>query len=280
MQVELKVPEVGESITEGFLSCWLVPDGSLVRPDTEVFELETDKVTMPVPAGDSGRLQVLVPEGSDVSVGQVVARIDTAAESAAPFREPPPSPTTPPPAPEIAPVAPGSTTALEPPAGPARAATRLRADQASVLSPAVRRLVQQHGLDPAGIAGTGRDGRLTKGDVLLAVQAAEPAVAPTPEPAPEPAPQEEPAPEAPVVELASGEPRQTRSRLPRMRARIAERLLQAQAEAAMLTTINEVDMGALMALRARHKQDFKDAHGVNLGFMSFFVKAVVGALVA
>ncbi len=300
MVKKLKVPEVGESITEGYLSRWLVPDGSYVRPETELYELETDKVTMPVPAGYAGSLHILVAEGQDVVVGQVVATLDTAAqpgdaptveqaqqsqarqaaaEDPTPFRAPPPPPE--PAAPPALPAVPAPLPPpVEPPANMDRAREALAAD--APISPAVRRMLEQLELDPSGMRGTGPRGRLTKQDVLRHTESP-PAPAPAELPVAMPAvpvqlPVTPPAAQEPAP--ASGHPRQTRTKLPRMRARIAERLLMAQSNAAILTTFNEVDMSALMALRKRHKEAFLEAHGVGLGFMSFFVKATVGALQA
>jgi 2-oxoglutarate dehydrogenase E2 component (dihydrolipoamide succinyltransferase) len=315
MLIELKVPEVGESITEGYLSRWLVPEGSYVQPETELYELETDKVTMPVPAGYAGLLHILVQADQDVLVGQVVGSIDSAAqagdaptveasqaraareaaaEDPTPFRAPPisapptvpapaamtsPSPTpAPTPSPTAAPASP-IPPPVEPPADMDRARESLGRD--AIISPAVQRMLEDLRVDPASVRPTGPRGRMTKEDVLRERTAppAEPSPAPAPAAsAPRPLPVTPPAAEPPPS--VDERPRQTRSKVPRMRARIAERLLQAQANAAILTTFNEVDMGELMALRKRHKQAFADAHGVNLGFMSFFVKAVVGALKA
>ena len=317
MLQDLKVPEVGESITEGYLSRWLVPDGSYVRPETELYELETDKVTMPVPAGYAGVLRILIQAEQDVNVGQVVGSIDTAAQPAdgaspesalqseardaaaadpTPFRAPqvadpapapaPPAPPAPPqvlaPAPPAPAPAPALTPPVETPANMERAKESFAGDP--VISPAVRRMLEQLKVDSASVRATGPRGRMTKADVLRAAEP--PVVAPAPEAAPAAAPTPPPLPMTPPAAVVPEEappveqPRQTRTKVPRMRARIAERLLQAQANAAILTTFNEVDMSALMALRKRHKEAFAEAHGVNLGFMSFFLKAVVGALKA
>jgi 2-oxoglutarate dehydrogenase E2 component (dihydrolipoamide succinyltransferase) len=302
MLVELKVPTVGESITEGYLSRWLVPEGSWVQPETELFELETDKVTMPVPAGHTGLLHILVHAEQDVAVGQVVGTIDTAAQQGAaptvervradeareaasqdptPFRAPPPPVEA---GPEAVPVAPPAPLPppVETPASAERAKESLRAEP--VISPAVQRMIEQLRVDPASVRATGPRGRMTKADVLR--DAEPPALAAIPEATAAQSPPALPLPVTPPALVTTPDsaeepaPRQTRTRLPRMRARIAERLLQAQANAAILTTFNEVDMSALMALRKRHKESFAEAHGVNLGFMSFFVKAAVGALKA
>jgi 2-oxoglutarate dehydrogenase E2 component (dihydrolipoamide succinyltransferase) len=313
MLQELKVPEVGESITEGYLARWLVPDGSYVRPETELYELETDKVTMPVPAGVAGSLKILVQADQDVTVGQVVASIDTAAQAGdapapeavqaataraaaaldpTPFRAPPaPVPAAEPAPPLSAPLP--MPPPVETPASMERAKESLGREPA--VSPAVRRMLEQLELDPASVRATGPRGRMTKADVLRHAGQGEPSPTPqpsTPEAEPGPAPASAPAatplpvvPPAlpPAVQAGSPaeeRPRQTRSKVPRMRARIAERLLQAQSNAAILTTFNEVDMSAVMELRRRNKARFAESHGVNLGFMSFFVKAVVGALQA
>ena len=302
MLVELKVPEVGESITEGYLSRWLVPDGSFVQPETELYELETDKVTMPVPAGYTGLLRILVQADQDVAVGQVVGSVDTAAqqgdaptveqarsdtareaaaEDPTPFRAPPPVAAPEPVlAPAAAPAAPPPP--VETPANMERAKTSLVEDP--VISPAVRRMLEQLRVDPSSVRATGPRGRMTKADVLrdasppVAAHTA-PAAAPAARPpAPLQLPVTPPAARDPSEPAPEEAPRQTRTKVPRMRARIAERLLQAQSNAAILTTFNEADMSALMALRKRHKESFAEAHGVNLGFMSFFVKAAVGAL--
>jgi 2-oxoglutarate dehydrogenase E2 component (dihydrolipoamide succinyltransferase) len=252
MIVEIKVPEVGESITEGVLVAWSAEDGQQVAMDDPLFELETDKITLTVQAVAAGRLSVGVPAGEKVRVGQVVGTIDTdAAATKAP--QPPARP------------APAEAT-------PAEAAPALGpADHAEALSPAVRRLVAEHQLDPGQISASGKGGRLTKEDVLRHLErgAAPPAEAP---PAPAPAP-------APAAKPADGAGRQeTRRPMSSLRQRIAERLVAAQHTAAMLTTFNEADMSQVIALRERHRDDFEKRHGVRLGFMSFFVRAALEAL--
>jgi len=323
MLIELKVPEVGESITEGYLSRWLVPEGSFVQPATELYEFETDKVTMPVPAGYTGKLHILIQADQDVLVGQVVATVDTAAEQGdaptpeqaqqaaardaaaadpTPFRAPPEAPVPTPdspaaapavvpqqpalsPTPPVAPTTAPLPTPVEIPADMDRAKQALAGD--APISPAVRRMLEQLHLDPASVRATGPRGRMSKEDVLRHVAqhqvpppAAVPAVVPAPPRStiPSDPPIAAPAPVADRTPVAANSPRQTRSKVPRLRARLAERLLQAQSNAAILTTFNEVDMSALMALRKRNKEAFAESHGVGLGFMSFFVKAVVGAL--
>jgi 2-oxoglutarate dehydrogenase E2 component (dihydrolipoamide succinyltransferase) len=287
MIVDVKVPEVGESITEGILAGWLKEDGELVQAGEALFELETDKVTMAVPADVPGKLSVKVEEGETVQVGQTVASIDTAAADQPGPSEPQVAP--PPEVPAAAPAPPpnvGSGPALSPPAGVAQAAAKLQATDGSGphLSPAVRRLVAEHGVDPTQVPATGPGGRITKGDVLqhveggkatsttLAVDAASTSVPLVLTPAP-----------AALATIQTVEPeavqeRETRVKMSRLRHRIAERLVAAQAEAAILTTFNEADMGSVMAFRARHKDSFEKKFDVRLGFMSFFVKAVVDAL--
>lgn len=238
MIVDITVPEAGESVTEGLLSAWLKNEGDLVEAGEDLFEVETDKVTMAVPAPAAGRLSILVPADSEVKVRQVVGKIDTdAAEGAA---EPP----------------------VE--AGPAAEEPEPHVD---ALSPAVRRLVEEHQLDPAAIRGTGKGGRIVKGDVLAHLERA----------AAEPAPAPAPAPEPKKTALAGDRP-ETRERMTTLRKRITERLVEVQQTAAILTTFNEVDMTAVMAARNKYKADFEKKHGVRLGFMSFFLKATVDAL--
>lgn len=267
MIVEVKVPEVGESVTSGVISAWLRPDGAWVEPDDELFELETDKVTMPVTSVHAGRLQVRVPAGLEVAVGQVVATIDTSAQHGTAHEA------------GGGPVQPnGGARPLDgggmaatvvrgngrPPA-PALAPRRPEPRPEPSLSPSVRRLLREHGLDPRDITGTGRGGRIRREDVLQAVADAAP---------PPPASAEVP----PAAEAPEGAARQTRTRMSRLRLRLAERLVEAQRSAAILTTFNEADLGALLALRERLGPAFQERHGVGLGLMSFFVKAAVEAL--
>ena len=260
MPVEIKIPEVGESITEGVLVEWSVSDGALVAVEDQLLVLETDKITMNVTAENAGRLKILVAEGETVEVGQVVGTIDTTAaadEHARPAEQALQSPA----APEVAAAAPQT-----PP-------------EITGLSPAVQRMVLEHGVDPTEIVGTGKDGRILKGDVIRFVesrtaepQAAPPTAALTPPPAAPPKPAATPSPP-----VATGD-RQTRAPMSRLRQRLAERLVEVQHNAAILTTFNEVDMSAVMNLRAAYKEEFKKRHGIGLGFMSFFVKATVDAL--
>ena len=249
MIVEIKVPEVGESITEGVLVEWLQEEGAVVGVDDPLFELETDKITLTVAAEQSGKLSIGVEPDSTVQVGQVVGTLDTEAAGEVP-------------AGGGAPTGGGAVTEPEP------------EPDTDELSPAVRRLVSEHGVDPAKVKGTGPGGRVTKGDVLAFVEKPVAKKMPVSVAA---------APKPPSTStstgVASGE-RETRTRMSSLRRRLAQRLVEVQQEAAILTTFNEVDMSAVMELRARFKEEFLARHGVKLGFMSFFVKAVVEALKA
>ena len=237
MATEIVVPALGESVTEATVSKWLKSAGDAVAIDEPLVELETDKITLEVPAAAAGVLGAIeVAEGQTVEVGAVLGSIEASGGSGAPTLRPAARPEAPPPA-----------------AKPS-------------LSPAVRKLVDEHGLDPAAIAGTGKGGRLTKGDVLAHLAAASGA---PDDPAPSPPPPVEPAPAG---------AREERVPMTRLRRRIAERLKEAQNTAAMLTTFNEVDMSAVIEMRARLRDAFQEKHGVRLGFMSFFVKAVIVAL--
>jgi len=258
--VDVRIPALGESITEGVIVRWLKDDGASVRTDDALLELETDKASVEIPAEQAGVLRVLKAAGSTVQVGDVVARIEDGAGARA-----------------AAPTPAGPAPAAAPPGGQPPTPEALPA-----LSPAVRRLVEEHHLDPRRITATGRGGRLTKEDVvayLAAPPQETPPVAAVPG-APEPlaAPTER----APIVPARPAPGRATddeeRVAMTPLRQRIAQRLVDAQRTAAILTTFNEVDMSAVMALRARHKAQFADKHGVGLGMMSFFARACVGAL--
>ncbi|MBI1208595.1 MAG: 2-oxoglutarate dehydrogenase complex dihydrolipoyllysine-residue succinyltransferase [Azospirillum sp.] len=258
MATEIKVPALGESVTEATVARWLKPLGAAVAQDEALVELETDKVTLEVNASVAGALaEILVPEGGTVEVGAVLGLIAEGAVAGAP------------PAPEPA-----------PPAGeakPAAIAASVPGPAADVLSPAVRKLVDDNKLDPAQIKATGKDGRLTKEDVLTHLEAPKAAPPPPPAPAPKaPPPAPRPAPVSSGPRLRADQ--EERVRMTRLRMRIAERLKEAQNTAAMLTTFNEVDMTNLLAMRSQFKDVFEKKHGVRLGFMSFFVKACVAAL--
>jgi 2-oxoglutarate dehydrogenase E2 component (dihydrolipoamide succinyltransferase) len=272
MVLEVKIPEVGESITEGFLAEWCKADGDWVEAEEVLLVLETDKITLNVNAEAAGELKILEPEGATVQVGQVVATIDTeAAPRAAPAGEKPVA-EAPEPAPEApSPAPPAAGTPLNPPAGMSQAAAKL--EPLRGLSPAVQRMVVEHHLDPAEIAASGRDGRITKADVVRHIDEHPRPSAPSGEPAPAEAPA---ASQPQVVELVTE--RQTRAPMTPLRQRIAERLVEVQQRSAILTTFNEADMSGVMALRARYKEAFKERHGIGLGFMSFFIAASIDAL--
>ncbi len=246
MSTEVKVPTLGESVTEATIGEWLKQPGEAVALDEPIASLETDKVAVEVPSPVAGVMgQQVAAVGDTVNVGAVIATIEAGDGKAA---APAPA-ATPAPAAKAEAAAPAPGTASD--------------DSVTTLSPAVRRLVLEHGLDPSKIKGTGKDGRLTKEDVLAAANAA-PEAAPTAAPAAAPAP------------AASGAPgrREERVKMTRMRQTIAKRLKAAQDTAAMLTTFNDVDMSAVIATRDKYRETFEKKHGVRLGFMSFFTKAV------
>ncbi len=276
MLAEVKVPEVGESITEGTLVQWFKEEGDIVRIDDPLFELETDKVTLEVPSEYAGRIRPLVAAGETVNIGQVVASVDTdaAEEAEVPTPQPAAEATTPP-------ALSGEGPPISPPAGLPQAGAKVAAmADREALSPAVRRMVEEFQLDPGTLAGTGREGRITKEDLVRHLQTV---IAPPAQPkpvAPKAAPPTVPAPGSAPTAAAprAGGERETRKPMSPLRQRIAERLVEAKQTTAMLTTFNEADMTNVFALRARHKQAFKEKHDISLGFMSFFVKASVDAL--
>ena len=255
MAIEIKVPTLGESVVEATVARWMKQAGDAVAADEPVVELETDKVTLEVPAPANGTLSDLVAaEGATVEVGALLAMME---EGAAPAKTDA--------APAKAAATPAAATpAPAAPAKPAPAAPVAAAATQHTLSPAVRRLVEENNLNPAAIPATGKEGRLTKADVQDAIakgigKAASPA-----------------APAA--VQPRTDDVREERVPMSRLRRIIAQRLKEAQNTAAMLTTFNEVDMSALMALRAEYKEDFEKNHGARLGFMGMFVKAAITAL--
>jgi 2-oxoglutarate dehydrogenase E2 component (dihydrolipoamide succinyltransferase) len=259
MPSEIKVPTVGESITEGTISRWLKDDGDYVRTGEAVLELETEKATTEIPAPASGVLHVGVREGKTVAVGSVIGQIE---EGAAPPNETKKE--------GKKPVAADASGPKSAPRNVPAPAPRTR--QEAALSPAARQLVADRAVDVAQVAGTGRGGLITKDDVLQYLGQRQPAsVTDTQPPSPVAA-----AGQIPTLPSTNG--RETRQRVSAIRQRIADRLIAAQQTAAILTTFNEADMSAVLALRAMYKEAFQKKHGVSLGFMSFFVKAVVEAL--
>ena len=267
MKVEIKVPAVGESITEATIAEWTRKTGEAVKRDDVLLVLETDKASVEVVAEKDGVLEIQTNEGETVQVGAVLGTIDTEAAGAAP--QPPSSP---PPGAKLQPPPP-------PPGGTkgGNGGTDIHPDLQQSMSPAVRRIAEENNLNTADMPpGSGKGGRLTKGDVLRNMSS------PTPPPtaAPTPAPQKaEPMAIPPLPQVRSGSSGEVR-RVPmsKLRQTIARRLVEAQQTAAILTTFNEIDMSAVMALRAKYKESFKEKYGVGLGFMGFFVKAAVEAL--
>lgn len=259
MATDIIVPTLGESVTEATVATWLKKVGDRVEVDEPLVELETDKVTLEVNATTAGVIAAIsAEEGDDVEVGAVLGVIDASGAATAP-----------------------AAAAPAPAAAPAESPAASAQDDA--LAPAVRKLIEENNLDPKAIAASGKDGRLTKGDVLAHLEN-KPA-APAPQAS---APKAVPAPQmvatAPAFIPAADLPprpvdeREEVVKMPRLRQRIAQRLKEAQNTAAMLTTFNEVDMTNVMALRSEYKDQFEKKHGTKLGFMSFFVKAAIQAL--
>ncbi len=236
--IDIKVPNVGESVTEVTIATWMKQVGEPVKKDEPIVELETDKAAQELVAPEDGVLtEILVPEGENADVGQLIARLKPGKVADTPT----PAKTEPTPAPAQPETAPSTATAKEP-------------------MPSAKRVIAEKGLDATAITGTGKDGRITKGDALKATKST-------------------PAPVAtPTATPRETGPREERVRMSRLRQTIARRLKDAQNTAAMLTTYNEADMSAIMSLRSKYKQVFLDKHGVKLGFMSFFIKACCVAL--
>jgi 2-oxoglutarate dehydrogenase E2 component (dihydrolipoamide succinyltransferase) len=241
---DVKIPAVGESIKEATVARWIKKTGEYVKKGEPILEVETDKANVEVVADDSGVLKTSSNEGDVVQIGAVVAQIDETKSAPA-----------------------GAASSEKPAAAkpmPESGGTEMHVS--GNLSPAVRKIVAEKGIDPAGVQGTGKDGRLTKGDVINPQNKAPASPAPTPS---APMPQRAP---------SSQQGQQERMKMSNIRKKIAERLLMSQQTTATLTTFNDVDMTNLLALRAKYKDAFKEKHGVNLGFMGFFVKASIEAL--
>jgi len=249
MSTEVKIPPMGESISSGVLAKWHVADGETVKSGQNLFELETDKITSDGVAEADGVISIKVEEGAEVSIGEVVATIEEGGSAVAEVADPGPS-------------SPSSV-------------TEEQESSSKPVSPAVRRIAEETGIDPATVEGTGKDGRVTKGDMMAASKTAE-----TPKEESAPASKSEANPKSKIEnpKSFSGDAKQTRKRMSPLRAKIAERLVEVQHEAAMLTTFNEVDMSAVMSLRKKYQDQFVKKNGFKLGFMSFFTKAVVNAL--
>ena len=258
MATEVKIPAMGESISSGILAVWHVKNGDYVEKDQAIYELETDKITSEANAEVAGIITLNVAVDDEVDIGQVVATIDASATapggSAAPASPVP-----------VAQVAAAPIEAVATPAAKATTGTQ------HPLSPAARKAAEETGINTSNIAGSGKDGRVTKSDILAVAAAPEAPASVAAAPAATPAP-------APVaVDPAT---RETRKKMSPLRRKIAERLVAATQECALLTTFNEVDMSSVMKLRKQHQEKFVERHGIKLGFMSFFTKAVTHALQA
>lgn len=245
MSIEVKVPQLPESVADATLVTWHKRAGDSVRRDENLVDLETDKVVLEVPAPADGVLaEIRIDDGATVTSGEILAILEAG---------------------DVAAAAPATAPAAAETSEPAPVATDADQSDSHKLSPSVRRLLEEHDLDASLIIGTGKSGRINKADVLRFVENRDEDVTP-----------EDSASE--VVTTAGPSRREERVPMTRLRARIAERLVDAQATAAMLTTFNEVDLTKVMALRSQYKEEFQTKHGVKLGFMSFFVKAAVEAL--
>jgi len=264
---EIRVPALGESVTEATIGKWFKKPGEAVAVDEPLVELETDKVTIEVPAPAAGVLaDIAAKDGDTVAVGAVLGQIKEGAGGGAAKSAPVATPSvTPGASPSASPPPPQSAPAAAPKPAPVTAKS-----PEAPLAPSVRKLAAESGIDAAALAGSGKDGRVTKGDMLTAIERA--AAAPTPVAA-----------TAAALQMRAPAPpddaaREERVRMTRLRQTIARRLKDAQNTAAMLTTFNEVDMGHIMALRTQYRDLFEKKHGVKLGFMGFFVRACVQAL--
>jgi 2-oxoglutarate dehydrogenase E2 component (dihydrolipoamide succinyltransferase) len=258
--LEVKVPQLSESVAEATLLQWHKKAGDAVTRDENLIDIETDKVVLELPAPDSGVItEIVKPDGSTVVAGEVIARIDTEAKAGA----------------VQAPAAAAAPAAVAAPAAQPAVAAAASSASAGIAMPAAAKMLSENNLSAGQVEGTGKDGRVTKGDVISMLDK-KPAAAPAPvaaAPAAKPALQQV---VSPKMDL--GNRPEERVPMSRLRARIAERLLQSQATNAILTTFNEVNMQPVMDLRTKYKEKFEKEHGVKLGFMSFFVKAAVAAL--
>ena len=252
MIVEVKVPSPGESITEVEIESWLVASGDYVEMDAELAEINSDKATLTVNAEQAGVIELIASEGDTVAVGDVIAKIDTSASGGAATEK-------------AATAAPAKAEAAP---APAPSGSNYATGHPS---PAAAKAMADKGINPASVAGTGKDGRVTKSDVVQHKPAAAPA------PAPAAKKEERPIPAMPAPG-GGAERTETREKMSRMRSTIAKRLVAVKNETAMLTTFNEVDLTAVMEIRAKYKDKFRETHGVGLGYMSFFTKAVTMAL--
>jgi 2-oxoglutarate dehydrogenase E2 component (dihydrolipoamide succinyltransferase) len=278
MPTEVKVPAMGESISSGILAAWHVKDGDHVEKDQPIYELETDKITSEANAEVAGVISIRAEEGAEVEIGQVVATIDeSAAGEAAKAKKEEPAKEAP--AEKEEPAEPGTRELKNSGTAPSAALP---------LSPAARKAAEETGVDPSTIEGTGKDGRVTKGDILARSQETGDGGQGSGDRDQETGgrrqesggrdQEDAAAPQAPSHAASERGARETRRKMSPLRRKIADRLVTACNEAALLTTFNEVDMSAVMQLRKQHQETFVEKHGVKLGFMSFFAKAVTHAL--
>ena len=262
MIIDVKVPQLSESVAEATLVTWHKKVGEAVARDENLIDIETDKVVLELPAPTGGVLvEILKRNGDTVAADELIARIDTEASAT---------------------VASSASAPKEAPAALAPAPSPVAKSAAGIAMPSARKLLDEQGVAAADVAGSGRGGRISKADALALAQprAATPApvAAPAPKPAPAPVSSVTALAPAPSVSISLGDRPEQRVPMSRLRARVAERLVQSQATNAILTTFNEVNMAPVMALRKQYGEKFEKAHGVRLGFMGFFVKAAVAAL--
>jgi 2-oxoglutarate dehydrogenase E2 component (dihydrolipoamide succinyltransferase) len=268
MKKNIVAPSVGESITEVSILKWHKKDGQAVKTGELLLEIESDKATVEIVAENNGVLQIGKPEGTRIPIGEVIGLIDDAATATVAASAAPAATTSAAATPKAA--APATASAAAPAAPMTAAPARAAAPQSAGMGPAARKLATEQGVDTTQVSGTGRDGRVTKGDVIQAGSAPRPASTPVSTSAPAPA-------SAAPVSTYQERPGDRRVPMSMLRQRIAQRLVEAQHTAAILTTFNEADMGPIMEIRAKNKDAFKAKHGVNLGFMGFFAKACIEA---
>lgn len=274
MIIDIIVPKAGESVTEADIASWMKEDGDFVQMDEAILELETDKASMELAASQAGKLKIIVPEGETVQVGDVIGQIDTSASGAsAPAQESKKE--------ESAPVQEAKAEAPAPSKTEAAPVQEAAVDPNDLSqktpSPAARKIIIENGLSVQDIPASGKGGRITKADVLDHLKLREQQLK-IPSPIKIETPVAEPAANTPFIDPVSQERGVRIERMSRLRRTVAERLVEAQKTAAILTTFNEVDMSAVMDLRKKYKDKFKEKHEVGLGFMSFFTKACCMAL--
>ncbi len=255
MIIEVKVPSPGESITEVELGAWLVEDGDIVEMDDELVEINSDKATLALPAEEEGRIEIIAQEGDVVEIGAVIAKIDTSAAGEKADSS-------------------SNGASSEAKSEVETAAPQNENYATGTPSPSAEKMMKDQGISKGQVTGTGRDGRITKGDVIEAAKSGSKS---TPAPAKEAAPKKESKPAAAPV-FTGGSREITRKRMTPLRRTIADRLVSVKNETAMLTTFNEVDMTGIKEMRAKYKEKFKEHYGIGLGFMGFFVKACTEAM--